>query len=173
MIFHGSWGRFREWGRRLDFWTIAAASNLMTRALFPNVPASVTAAGMLAVPFKPFLVSTVNSIAMELKFLERAAKNPRLRNAQRLHAVCCGLGLCAFALEDWKPELPLVHSAWHCLSSVSVATINVLMAEVEQQLEEKQGRKAGQQQGLGSMGHKAGGGVVRQSLESHVTPLKV
>jgi hypothetical protein len=31
--FHSSSGAWREWGRRLDFWTIAATSNLMTRAM--------------------------------------------------------------------------------------------------------------------------------------------
>ncbi|GLC35711.1 hypothetical protein PLESTB_000486400 [Pleodorina starrii] len=139
-LFHGSYGSVREWGRRMDFWTIAAASNLMTRALFPGVPASVTAAGMLATPFKPFLVSFVNSTAMELKFMAAARRNPKLRGPQRLHATCCLLGLGAFALEDWKPDLPLVHSVWHLLSSVSVATINNLLADVEEQQQLQQAR---------------------------------
>ncbi|GFR41163.1 hypothetical protein Agub_g1829 [Astrephomene gubernaculifera] len=132
-VFHGSYGSFREWGRRLDFWTIAASSNIMTRALFPNVPAAVTAAGVLATPFKPFFVSFVNSTAMELKFLAAARRNPKLRGPQRLHAACCLLGLGAFALEDVRPDLPLVHSVWHLLSSTAVATLNHLLADVEEQ----------------------------------------
>lgn len=130
-VFHGSWGDFRTWGRRMDYWSIALASNMMTRAIFPKVPKAVTAAGLLATPFKPFLVSFVNSTAMELKFLQRAHKNPKLRNAQRLHSVCVALGLGAFALEEWQPEWPLVHSAWHCLSSTAVATINHLISDIE------------------------------------------
>ncbi|KAG2442759.1 hypothetical protein HXX76_002840 [Chlamydomonas incerta] len=133
MVFHSSYGSFREWGRRLDFWTIAGASNIMTCALFPGVPKAVTAAGMLATPFKPFLVSFVNSVAMELKFLAAAQRNPELRRPQLLHSACCLAGLAAFALEDWRPDLPLVHSTWHLLSSVSVATLNHLMHDVEQQ----------------------------------------
>ncbi|GIL43215.1 hypothetical protein Vafri_1019 [Volvox africanus] len=143
-VFHGSYGSFREWGRRMDFWTISAASNLMTRSLFPGVPASVTAAGMLATPFKPFLVSFVNSTAMELKFLAAARRNPKLRGPQRLHAVCCLMGLGAFALEDWRPDLPLVHSVWHLLSSTAVATINHLLADVEEEQRCKQGRSSQQ-----------------------------
>ncbi|KXZ56582.1 hypothetical protein GPECTOR_1g523 [Gonium pectorale] len=142
-VFHGSSGSFREWGRRADFWTIAGASNLMTRALFPGVPAAVTAAGILATPFKPFLVSFVNSTAMELKFLAAARRNPKLRGAQRLHAACCLLGLGAFALEDYMPQLPLVHSVWHLLSSGAVATINHLMEDVEEQQHLRAGRHAG------------------------------
>lgn len=113
--------------------TIAGASNIMTRALFPGVPKAVTAAGILATPFKPFLVSFVNSVAMEVKFLAAAQRNPELRRPQLLHSACCLAGLAAFALEDWRPDLPLVHSAWHLLSSVSVATLNHLMHDVEQQ----------------------------------------
>jgi hypothetical protein len=39
--------------------------------VFPNVPAAATIAGTLATPFKPFLVSFANTMAMELKFLHR------------------------------------------------------------------------------------------------------
>jgi hypothetical protein len=41
--------------------------------VFPNVPAAATIAGTLATPFKPFLVSFANTMAMELKFLHRWA----------------------------------------------------------------------------------------------------
>ncbi|KAG2495731.1 hypothetical protein HYH03_006329 [Edaphochlamys debaryana] len=138
-LFHGSSGSFREWGRRLDFWTISAASSVMNRAVFPGLPPALTAATLLATPFKPFLVSTVNTVAMELKFLERAYRNPELKGPQRLHAASCILGLGAFVLEEFKPDLPLVHSFWHCMSSVSVATINHLLADVEAQQRRRQG----------------------------------
>jgi hypothetical protein len=59
-------------------------------------------------------------------------KNPELRPAQRLHAATCMLGLGAFALEEFCPQLPLVHAAWHCLSATAVATVNNLLDDVEQ-----------------------------------------
>jgi hypothetical protein len=42
--------------------SIALASNLLTRATYPQLPPAVTALGMAAVPFKPFLVSSLNSV---------------------------------------------------------------------------------------------------------------
>jgi hypothetical protein len=129
--FHASTGKWRTWGRRLDYWSIALASNIMSRAVYKDVPLAVTATGMALTPFKPFLVSFLNSTAMELRFLQRAHANPSLRPAQRLHAATCLLGLGAFALEEAFPRLPLVHSAWHVLSATAVATVNNLLADVE------------------------------------------
>lgn len=130
--FHGSSGTWRSWGRKLDYWSIAVASNFMTKAVYPALPPAITSLGILATPFKPFLVSFVNSAAMEYKFLQRSHKNPKLRNAQLLHSACVAVGLAAFALEEFKPDMPLVHTAWHCLSATGVATINVLLADVEE-----------------------------------------
>ena len=50
--------------RRLDFWTIAASSNIMVRSIYPNCPAVITAMGIAATPFKPFFVSFINTVAM-------------------------------------------------------------------------------------------------------------
>ncbi|KAL6765752.1 hypothetical protein V8C86DRAFT_2448947 [Haematococcus lacustris] len=130
----------RHWARRLDYWSIAMASNLMTRALYPDTPLAITVASCLAVPFKPFLVSFANSAAMELKFLRRACQNKDLEQPQRLHAAAGVAGLAMFALEEFMPELPLVHCAWHCLSATAVATVNHLMADTEQQEQQEQQR---------------------------------
>lgn len=131
-MFHASSGAWREWGRRMDYWSIAASSSLLLRAVYPKTPTSVTIASMAMIPFKPFLVSSFNSAAMELKFLHRARKNPkRLGKAQMLHASTCLLGLSAFALEDYCPQLPLLHSAWHCLSAAGVSVVNNLLDDVE------------------------------------------
>jgi hypothetical protein len=68
----------------------------------------------------------------EWKFLRRARKDPkRLGKAQMLHASTCLLGLSAFALEEFCPHIPLIHSAWHCLSATAVATVNHLLDDVE------------------------------------------
>ena len=133
--FHGSTGRFRHIGRKLDYWTIAISSSFLTKAVIPGMPRSATVAGLAATPFKPFLVSFGNSTAMEAVFLERSWRNPELRNAQRLHSACALLGLGAFALEEYMPRLPLVHACWHCLSAVCVGTTNALLADVEQEQE--------------------------------------
>jgi hypothetical protein len=55
---------------------IAASSALLTRALFPNQPVAATAASLAATPFKPFLVTTGNALALEAKFLQRSLQNP-------------------------------------------------------------------------------------------------
>jgi hypothetical protein len=74
---------------------------------------------------------------MELHFLSRAQAEPRLRPAQRLHAACCLAGLACFALEEARPELPLVHSLWHCLSATAVGSVNALMRDVEERHDAK------------------------------------
>eukprot|EP00195_Chlamydomonas_chlamydogama_P004869 CAMPEP_0202901024 /NCGR_PEP_ID=MMETSP1392-20130828/12742_1 /ASSEMBLY_ACC=CAM_ASM_000868 /TAXON_ID=225041 /ORGANISM="Chlamydomonas chlamydogama, Strain SAG 11-48b" /LENGTH=273 /DNA_ID=CAMNT_0049587507 /DNA_START=202 /DNA_END=1023 /DNA_ORIENTATION=- len=130
--FHASSGSIRPACRKLDFWSIAASSNIMLRSVFPGLPTAVTALGMLATPFKPFLVSTINSTAMELKYLYRAHKNPKLKGAQMLHATTCLVGLSCFALEEFFPRAPLIHSAWHIFSATAVGTVNHLIADVEE-----------------------------------------
>ena len=131
--FHSSTGRYRALARKLDYWSIAAASNILTRAVFPNqVPMPVTALGMLLTPFKPFVVASVNAAAMEVRFAQKAKHSHKVRRAQQLHVACGALGMTAFCLEDAWPELPMVHAAWHCLSSGAVATIGTLLADIEE-----------------------------------------
>jgi hypothetical protein len=55
---------------------IAASSALLTRSLFPGLPPLLTAASLAATPFKPFLVTTGNALALEGKFLQRALQQP-------------------------------------------------------------------------------------------------
>ena len=55
---------------------IALSSAMLTRALYPGLPPVVTAASLASTPFKPFLVTTGNALAMEGKFLQRALQNP-------------------------------------------------------------------------------------------------
>jgi hypothetical protein len=129
--FHASSGNIRPACRKLDFWTIAAASNLMLRAVYPSCPHAVTAVGLVATPFKPFLVSFLNSTAMEMKYLYRARVNNDLKMAQVFHATTCFIGLSCFAAEEVWPRLPFMHAAWHCLSAAAVSSINHLVADVE------------------------------------------
>lgn len=69
-------GKSRELGRRVDYWMIALSSAMLTRALFPDLPPVVTAASLASTPFKPFLVTTGNALALEGKFLQRSLQNP-------------------------------------------------------------------------------------------------
>jgi hypothetical protein len=94
--------------------------------------------GTALTPFKPFIVSFANTMAMELKFLHTSFQNPALRPAQRLHSAAALLGLGAFFLEDAMPKLPLCHATWHCLSALGCATTNAILADAEQQFEAQQ-----------------------------------
>jgi hypothetical protein len=55
---------------------IALSSAMLTRALFPGLPPVATALSLASTPFKPFLVTTGNALALEGKFLQRALQNP-------------------------------------------------------------------------------------------------
>lgn len=41
-IYHGTTGRCKSFGRKLDYWTIAYSSNLLAKAAFPGVPPAVS-----------------------------------------------------------------------------------------------------------------------------------
>eukprot|EP00798_Chlamydomonas_sp_ICE-L_P002796 gene2796-12671_t len=129
--FHASSGSLRPYTRKLDFWSISASSSLMVKAVHPKTPNALTTLGLLLTPFKPFWVSFANSILMEAKFIQRAKADPSLRPYQKLHAVTSLVGLGCYVLEDHFPNLPLVHSAWHCLSAASLCTVNNLVDNVE------------------------------------------
>lgn len=131
MTFHCAQGRFRTFARKLDYWTIAVSSALMSRALYPQISPLVWGLSLGLTPFLPFATSSLNTCAMEFDFLRRANQNTKLKPAQQLHAVssACGMGL--FCMEEGMPQVPCTHSLWHCAAAVSVATTNGLLAEVE------------------------------------------
>jgi hypothetical protein len=143
MFFHATKGPLKEVGRKLDYWAIAGSSALLCRALKPGggVPRRLTAASLAVTPFRPFPVSTLNTLAMELEFLRRAAANggpggqsEGLRAQQLAHSACALGAMAFFSLEEVFPRAPLLHSTWHLLSSVSCATTNALLEDVERDL---------------------------------------
>jgi hypothetical protein len=77
-------------------------------------------------------VSTINTSTVELKYLARAAREPKLRVPVVTHAWLCIVGLVCFKMEDLRPEVPLMHAAWHCLSAAATATFNPLVNDVEE-----------------------------------------
>ena len=67
----------------------------------------------------------------QAEFARRAHANPALRRAHRAHVATAALGAACFALEDAFPTLPFIHTTWHLLSAVGVATTGALVADCE------------------------------------------
>jgi len=132
MTFHAAKGRFRSFSRKLDYWTIAVSSALMSRALFPNLSPLVWGLSLGLTPFQPFATSSANTVAMEYEFLRRASQNPSLKPVQQLHAVTSAGGMGLFCLGDTRPDVPCTHCLWHCAAALSCATTNGLLADVEE-----------------------------------------
>ena len=57
--------RWRNFGRKLDYWAIALSSATLLRAVTP-VPAPLTCAAMALTPFQPFAVTACNGAAVEV-----------------------------------------------------------------------------------------------------------
>lgn len=127
LTFHSARGRFRSLTRKLDYWTIAVSSALMSRALFPKLSPLVWGLSLGLTPFQPFATASANTVAMEYEFLRRANKNPSLKPVQQLHAATSAGGMGLFC----RPDVPCTHSLWHCAAALSCATTNGLLADVE------------------------------------------
>jgi hypothetical protein len=137
-LYHASSGAARPLARKLDYWTIAASSAALLRALWPDSGGARAAAraGLAAVPFRPFLVSTANSAAMQVEFVRQAAAHPEVRPAARRHLACALGGLAVFAVEDALIDHPLgqyAHAAWHLLALAGTATTSDLVQHKEAQ----------------------------------------
>ena len=68
---------------------------------------------------------------LQAEFARRAHETPSLRRAHRAHMASAALGAACFALEDAFPTAPFIHTAWHLLSAVGVATTGALVADCE------------------------------------------
>lgn len=166
--FHASHGRWRSIGRKLDYWTIAGSSNLLARAVFPQIPTVATATGLAVTPVRPFAVSFANTLGMELRFLQRALEEPKLRTAQRLHSACAVAGMTFFTLEDYYPRVPLMHSTWHCFSAVCCLTTNAILKDAEERQRQRDlGRTASAvlREGMGR------DGAAKRSLDEATKPM--
>lgn len=135
MTFHGSKGRLRRFARKMDYWTIAVSTACMNSAVFPKVHPLFWVAQLAIIPFRPFQISSANTSAMEIEYLRRSRKNPKLQRDQLIHSSTCALGMGCWCYEDCKPKTPFVHSVWHLLACASCATTNGLLAEVEENLQ--------------------------------------
>ena len=60
LAFHAARGKWKPVGRRLDYWTIAVSSCLMSRCLYPKTPRLLTAAQTAIIPFCPLPITCLN-----------------------------------------------------------------------------------------------------------------
>jgi len=134
--YHSTSGRTRRLMRKLDYYSIAASSSFMLKALWPErrwVRHGLTASA-LVIPFKPFVLSTVHTLVMQGEFLRQAAVHKSVRPHLRRHAVATCLSGVAFAVEDMLLEKGFghVHAIWHCLAAAGVVTSGALIEHKEQ-----------------------------------------
>jgi hypothetical protein len=134
-LYHGSSGRMRRILRKADYWAISVSSTAMIHALFPHPRwvCGALKASLLAVPFKPFVLSTAHTLAMQAEFARQAASHVHIRPHFRRHAAAAVAGIIAFAFEDYLAERGFEHShaMWHCLAAAGVATTGALVEHKE------------------------------------------
>lgn len=134
-LYHASQGSFRRFARKLDYYTISVAAARMVRSLWPENDRvkHMLRSSMLAVPFKPFLLSTACTLAMQAEFVHQGIKHESVRPHLIGHGIASAAGACAFALEDILADAGFkhTHSLWHCLSVYSVYTTSRLIKHKE------------------------------------------
>lgn len=134
-LYHASQGSFRRLTRKLDYYTISFAAARMIRSLWPENDSlkHVLRSSMMAVPFKPFLLSTACTLAMQAEFVHQGIKHESVRPHLLGHGIASATGACAFALEDILADAGFkhTHSLWHCLSAYSVYTTSKLIKHKE------------------------------------------
>lgn len=68
---------------------------------------------------------------LQLEYLRQARANPELRQAHRTHLGTGAIGAGIFFLEYAYPTVPLIHTAWHGLSAVSLWSLNALVEDAD------------------------------------------
>lgn len=130
--YHATWHpTWRPFFRKVDYWTIAVTATALTRATYQNVPPWVTGLSYCLVPFEPFKLSLLNSLAGEWAFWRRAHRRKNMRPAWRMHTLSSVAGLGFFGLEELLPNVPYIHAGWHVLAAVAAATAGSLLEDVE------------------------------------------
>lgn len=67
-----------------------------------------------------------------MEFYRRTKKNLYMRNIQKLHSGASVTSMGCSCIEEIKPKTPLLTAAWHLSSSIALATVNGLLAKVEE-----------------------------------------
>lgn len=133
--YHASSGKSRKVLRKLDYWTIAASSSAMMKALWADRKWAQKAftAALCLVPFRPFHVSAAHTVLMQGEFARLAVKNENIRPHFRRHLVAASAGAVAFLGEDFFADRGFghVHALWHILAAVSVLSAGALIEHKE------------------------------------------
>lgn len=133
--YHATWGGLRRLCRKMDYYSISFASAKMVRAIWPESKVLKRAVGYswLAVPFKPFLISTAYALAMQREFFKLGMKDDSLKPHLIGHAITAGAGALAFTFEESLSDAGFkhTHSLWHCLSAYGVYTTSKLIEHKE------------------------------------------
>ena len=134
-LYHATSGRLRRLCRKLDYWTIAASSTSMSKAIFQQKPWLHRSLNLslLAIPFKPFVISTAHTLVMQGEFARQAIRDPSMRPHFARHSVAAAASGLAFAVEDILAEKGFghVHGLWHLLAAAGVATTGALVEHKE------------------------------------------
>ncbi|KAJ1289639.1 hypothetical protein BS78_02G180100 [Paspalum vaginatum] len=126
-LYHSSKGEIRKFLRWADYTMIATTTLCLSRALRNENPRLLTAASALLLPFQPLMVSAVHTGLMEVSFARRASSEPELRMAHNLHKMSSLLGGALFIADDYFPETPYIHAAWHLAAAIGIGTCNKLL----------------------------------------------
>ncbi|KAH0450610.1 hypothetical protein IEQ34_021302 [Dendrobium chrysotoxum] len=126
-LYHCSRGQVRRFFRWADYTMIATASVCLSKALHIENPKLLMAASAMFLPIQPLMVSVVHTGMMEVAFAKKASTKPELRTAHNLHALSSLLGGLLFIADEWYPETPYIHAAWHLAAAVGVGTCNKLL----------------------------------------------
>jgi hypothetical protein len=62
------------------------------------------------------------------------------RSTTRCLLYCSVVGLACFIVEDTQPQMPYIHSVWHCLAAVGAASMGALLEDVEGDLASQWGK---------------------------------
>ncbi|KAH6802190.1 fold protein [Perilla frutescens var. frutescens] len=126
-LYHASRGTVRKYLRWADYTMIATSTVCLTRALRNENSKLLMATSALFLPIQPLMVSAVHTGLMEVAFAKRAVEDPDLRSAHKVHRMTSLVGGALFVCEDYFPDTPYLHAAWHLAAAVGVGTCNKLL----------------------------------------------
>ena len=115
-------GPIRNFFRRLDYTAVALSSVSLTVARsHPSKPLFLGAISTVLSPFQPLVVAAFHVFGTEFAFFRRALEDPKLRDTHCVHTLSGVLGFMAFYADDWFPQVPYLHAAWHLLSAYATS----------------------------------------------------
>ena len=66
-------------------------------------------------------------MAWQVSFAKRASVEPEPRTVHNLHKMSSLLGGALFIADDYFPETPYIHAAWHLAAAIGIGTCNKLL----------------------------------------------